>query len=228
MGDAYRAHLLGQAARSSFSACLGTVAAERVLDIVVVFGMLLVALTALTLDREAVPSLLFPLAGLAMLLAALLAVLLMARFGTRLRSRLPRRLQGVYQGFHLGALGSFKRLPLPLALGAGGWLLEAGRLLLAAQALGLSLSIPLALFVALVHALLTALPLTPGALGIAEPGMAGLLALGLPAGSAVSLAVLDRSISYLSVVVLGGLAFLVRQGLLLGNRRAAAPPVEGT
>ena len=63
------------------------------------------------------------------------------------------------------------------------------------------------LFVAVVNGLLTSVPVTPGGLGIVEPGIVGLLALSLSQQDAVAVAVLDRSVSFVSVVVLGGLAF---------------------
>jgi hypothetical protein len=67
------------------------------------------------------------------------------------------------------------------------------------------------LFVALVNAVLTTVPITPGGLGVVEPGIVGLLALSLSQSSAVSTAVLDRSISYVSIVLFGALAFTLRQ-----------------
>lgn len=226
VGDAYRAYVLGEASRGGFSACLGTVVAERVLDVVVIFAMLLVALAALALERQVIPSPLFLLVALALVVAGILAVVVMARFGVRLARLLPKRFRGAYEGFHRGTLGSFRQLPAVTALGIGGWLLEVGRLFLVVKALGLTLSFPLAVFVALVHAILTTVPLTPGGLGIAEPGIVGVLALGLPRGSAITVAVLDRSISYLSIVVFGGLAFALHYLLRLRGSRAAAPQAQ--
>ena len=55
----------------------------------------------------------------------------------------------------------------------------------------------------LANAMLTTVPITPGGLGIVEPGILGLLTLSLPRSEAVSVALLDRSISYLSIVILG-------------------------
>ena len=76
-------------------------------------------------------------------------------------------------------------MPGAMALGMAAWLLEAGRLLLVIHALGLSLDSPAVLFVAVVNGLLTSVPVTPGGLGIVEPGIVGLLALSLSQEDAV-------------------------------------------
>ena len=55
-----------------------------------------------------------------------------------------------------------------------------------------------------------------------EPGVPGLLLLELGRSAAVSVALVDRSITYLSVIVIGGLVFLMRQ---LGQGRRHDEPV---
>ena len=80
-------------------------------------------------------------------------------------------------------------------------------------ALGLEMSVFLILLAALAHSLLTTIPLTPGGLGFAELGLSALLALSpnLTHEQAVAATFLDRSITYLSIVTLGGLDFALRQ-----------------
>ena len=222
VGDAYRAYAFSQASRSSFSQALGIILAERVIDVVAIFGLLLLAALGLAIAQDVTPSPLFLLVALALVMAGLLGIALMAGFGGRLARRLPGRLAHGYEGFHRGTLGSLRRqLPLVLLLSAGGWLLEATRLFLVIQALGLSLDAPLVLFVALVNGILTTIPITPGGLGVVEPGIVGLLSLRLARESAISVAVLDRSISYASVVLLGAVAFGVWHTWLSRGRRAA-------
>ena len=70
---------------------------------------------------------------------------------------------------------------------------------------------PLIVFVTLANAILTTIPLTPGGLGIVEPGIIGLLTLNIPASVAISIALLDRSISYVSIVVFGALLFVIQK-----------------
>lgn len=107
-------------------------------------------------------------------------------------------------------MGSFKsQLPYMLILGLAGWLLEMARLYFVVQALGLDIGLALIPVVALGHAILSTVP-TPGGAGAVEPGMIGLLLLSLDRSNAASVAIVDRSITYVSVIVIGGLIFLLR------------------
>ena len=99
-------------------------------------------------------------------------------------------------------------MPLLIGLSTLGWLLEAGRLYFIIKALNLELSLPMILVVSLGHAILSTVP-TPGGIGAVETGVTGLLALSLPKNDAASVAILDRSVTLLSVIVFGGLVFFV-------------------
>ena len=116
-----------------------------------------------------------------------------------------------YRQFRDGALLSLRRVPLAAGWGALGWLAEIARLYLVTQALDINLSPALIVFVTLANSLLTLVP-TPGGLGAVEAGLTGLLkqlsVLSTP--TAVALVVVDRSISYLSVIAAGAVLFLVR------------------
>ena len=74
-------------------------------------------------------------------------------------------------------------------------------------ALGLTLTPEHAILVALAGALLSVFP-TPGGIGVVEPGLVGVLMLGVSRESAVAITLVDRTITYLSVVLLGGLVFI--------------------
>lgn len=207
VGDAYRAYALTESARVSFPVSLGTVLAERVMDVTAIFLLLVTAAVAFLWTRGEMPVPLLLSLGLGLVLVLLLSLLVTARFGGRLAGFLPLFIRGAYTRFHTGTLGGFKRLPLMAGLSITGWLLEVGRLYLVIESLGLSVSTALILSTAVMNAFLTAVPLTPGGVGIVEPGISGLLSLGLSQESAIAVAVLDRSISYLSIIALGGLAF---------------------
>lgn len=210
LGDAYRAYAFSEAANTSLSRTLGTVVAERVIDMAAVFLLMVSAVLYLLVAGQSGPPALFLALALGMALVGGAVLLVMARFGLRLARSLPAFWREAYSRFHEGTLRSFKQMPLLLALSLVGWLLEMARLLFVLKALGLSVGVPMVLFVALTHSLLTAVPITPGGVGIVEPGVVGLLMLTLSREEAVSATLLDRSIAYLSVVVLGGLAFAVR------------------
>jgi len=219
-GDPYRAYAFARSSGCQFTRVLGTVVGERVVDLGGILFLLALSAAALGFFHQGQGEGLWFVGVAALLtLGGVAALLGMARWGVRLARRLPAPARRLYEGFQQGALTGVRwRTGAVLGLGIGGWLLEALRLGLVAHALGVGLPPWMVLFVALAHALLTAIPFSPGGLGFAEAGIVGLLLLALPKETAVVVAVLDRSVSYGSVVVCGGIAFLVyqiRQGLPL-------------
>ena len=91
------------------------------------------------------------------------------------------------------------------------------RLALVAWALGLDVPLPVIAFVALAHNLITAIPSTPGGLGVAEAGMVGLLLPWVALEDAAVLTALDRSVTWFSVVLLGALVMAWREGIRRGR-----------
>jgi uncharacterized protein (TIRG00374 family) len=92
---------------------------------------------------------------------------------------------------------------------------------------GVSLGISGAFFVALVGSLLTAVPLSPAGLGIVEAGVVGVLTVAyrVPTTEATAIALVDRAISVLSIIVLGSIAYAIspkRRGA--GLRRTTPEP----
>ena len=73
---------------------------------------------------------------------------------------------------------------------------------------------------ALVASLLTAIPFTPAGLGLVELGVVGILTLiyGVDQEQAAAIALLDRAISVLSIIVLGSIAYVL-SSKTKGNRR---------
>lgn len=212
LGDAYRAYLLKRDAEVSFSKSFGTVLAERILDLVVLFALLGVA--ALVAFGAAIPGPVLSLVEIALGLAVLLVLGLagMRLFGRLIRGWLPRRLQSKYGLFEEGTLRSFRGLPVLGVETVLIWCCEAARLFLVMQALGVGRVHPaIPLFVGLAGALLTTVPITPAGLGFVESGLVSMLLLagglglvdGLNPPVALSIALLDRSISYGSIIVFG-------------------------
>jgi uncharacterized protein (TIRG00374 family) len=234
MGDAYRAYAYTEESGAPLARTGGTILAERVMDVLLVFLLLLAGILLLYSDTDLRPSQTLILVGLALSVLSLGALLVMRFFRKSLTRFLPRRLQRGYISFHLGTMRSFRTLPLVLLLGLLGWLSEVGRLYFVVQATGLEVGFGLIMFVMVANALLSAVPLTPGGLGIVEAGIGGLLALAVSAEEAVSIALLDRSISYLSVVIFGIVALVYHQRVALRRSRALgstgtkgkAPPEE--
>jgi len=208
LGDVYRAYLLKEDTEVSFTKTLGTVLAERVIDLLVVVILLVVAALAFWQGVAGGAATIILVGGLAMLAVMVAVVVVMWRFGDRLEKRLPSRLRSLYRPFHEGTLGSFRQVPVLLVLTVVIWLLEAGRYLMVSYALGLHPGLGLILFASLATAILVALPATPGGLGLVETGLTGLFLLFMPREDASSLVLVDRTISYLSLVVFGLLLFV--------------------
>ena len=224
LGDAYRAHAFAEDSNSSFSWSLGTVLAERVLDMVVVAVIMAISVAAVALTIGFSGSKYILIIPLIMVVGAIALVGLMVKFGSRLAGLLPRKIEAAYHRFHEGTIGSFDQLPAVMALGTIGWLLEMGRLYFVLQALGIDIGLPLTAVVALGHAILSTVP-TPGGVGAVEPGVTGLLLIKLSRPDAAAAAILDRSITYVSVIAVGGLVFLLRQVIQM-RRARRRPQVE--
>lgn len=216
LGDLYRAYLLRQEIKVSVSRGVGTVLAERLLDLIV---LLLLFIPAIIISlHENLPSQLR--LALEITLGAVicgigvLCVLRQAR--EPLAKLVPPRFRDHYYHLQEGLLGSFRRLPLLAILTVGVWICEALRFFFVALALNLipgSLIHILAacVFIGLGEALLTVVPATGGGVGLVEGGMVAMIALFYQgadvANHTAAAIVLDRMISFVSILVIGSIVF---------------------
>jgi len=255
LGDVYRGWLYGRtsrarAARDAASASggpvdvgvpagggwsrgMGTIVAERALDLIVLV-VLMVTAGILTYgdvvaksthgdvaacfrhgldvaDLGCVLAELFVIGGIGVvvLVGGLVAF---ARFGVHVERWIPRRFERLgtaYTTFAHGLVLSFGRFGPLLALSAGAWLCEGAAFWCVSRALAVPLPVPLVLFFSLLQAFLTAIPATPGALGFEGILKAAIELKGFAAGPAIALTVLYRAISYLSLLVGGLIVFVV-------------------
>lgn len=210
LGDAYRAYAFAEDSGQSFSWSLGTVLAERIMDMFSVFVLILIGVAFFSVTYNSDGMLYVLTVAFVMVLGLGMLLVLMKQYGRKMVRIVPVRFQKAYDRFQQGTFGSFKQIPLLFILGLIGWFLEAARLYFVLAALDLSMSLSLVLLVALGHAILSTVP-TPGGVGVVEPGITGLLVLGLDYNDAVSVALVDRSITYFSVVLFGFLAFALWQ-----------------
>ncbi len=213
VGDAYRAYLYRDEQDASFSRTIGTILAERMLDGVLMVLLLLVALPFLVRSGGGAAWTVLGVAVVAVaLLAGLVAVMTWAREWA-LR-KLPGWLAERYSRFHQGTLSSFQRIVPVTVLGLLAWMAEVARLYLVVLALDLGLGFPLVIVLAMANSLLSLVP-TPGGFGAVEPGVAGLAVRLSRLSSSVTLAlvVVDRAITYLSIIIVGALVFLGRQAV---------------
>src|SRR5215218_1597463 len=205
LGDAYRGYLLKREAGVSFAVTLGTILAERLLDLLVLATMMGAGVLVVfggSLPAEALQAL---AAGLILSVVGVVGLLSMRRFRWAFERVLPKRLHAHYSRLEHGVVGSFHgRLPLLVALSVAGWVLEGAALYVTASAVGAPVSIAGALVVALAASLLTAVPITPAGLGFTEAGMVVMLGwLGLDVATATAATLLFRVINYWSIVAFG-------------------------
>jgi uncharacterized protein (TIRG00374 family) len=100
---------------------------------------------------------------------------------------------------------------VPLLVSFGIWGADGLRLFLVARSLGADLTITLTIFVALMSALLTTLPITPAGLGVVEAAVVVVLKLvDVHADMASSIAILDRVIGYWSLIAVGLILYVHR------------------
>ncbi len=221
LGDLYRAYLVKLNSPVSATKTLGTVFMERILDLIAIAGLGLVA--GYWRFRDSLNSLprsvqLIFAFGVVVVVLLIIALVAMRSFGRRIMALLPvpKRAVEFYERFEEGVFGSvgLKGMPLLGALTVLIWMTEALRLYFVVKALGfpdIDLGFSGAMFVALIGSLLTAIPLTPGGLGLVELGMLGVLTgvfnASRPHAAAVIL--VDRTISVFSIVVIGSIAYVI-------------------
>ena len=225
LGDVYRAWLLRLNFTVSLSRTFGTVFIERVFDL---FAITLLGLAAgFWSFRDGMPlqvQVIFAF-GLAIVAALAVGLFVIRNFGRRIivRLPLPHQVREFYDRFEEGVFSIDARsIPVLAFLTAAIWATEAMRLFIVVQALGfdLQLGISGAFFVALIASLLTAIPFTPAGLGIVELGIVGILTFlyGASPEEASAIALLDRAISVFSVVILGGIAYVLSSKTKGGGR----------
>ena len=209
LGDLYRGYLLKREAGVSLPLTLGTILAERLVDLVTLVCLLAAAaLTAYSghLPQQGVEAL---VAGLGLGAGGLIGLLLLPRSHRLVHRFVPARWHSAYERFEHGAVRSLDRLPLLVCYSVLGWLIEGATLLVLGAAIGVDLSTTGALVTGLVASLLSVEPFTPGGLGITEPGIVVVLtSLGIATSAASAIALLNRLVNYASQAVAGGVLYL--------------------
>lgn len=230
LGDVYRGWLLRRESGASWSHGMGTIVAERVLDLLLLITLMVgagwltygdvladavrgdpLACLESGLHPEAVSCTMLQLFSLGMFIALglVVGVIVFARIGVHLERFLPEKLGQIYQRFAGALVLSFGRFPRLILLSASAWLCEGLSFWLVGVALGLHLPIPMVIFLSLLQAFATAIPLTAGGVGFVEIILTGALALrGYSGGEAAALVLLYRTISYFSLVAIGALVYL--------------------
>ena len=218
LGDVYRAYLLKINTAASLSRTFGTVFIERVLDVlaIAVLGMA----AGFWSFRSGLPPAIQVVFLIGVIVVGVLAVglLTMRNFGRRILNALPtpHRILDLYNRFEEGVFGAVALRGLPILLFLTGliWATEGLRLYFVIASFGfddVSIGLSGAVFVALIGSLLTAVPLSPAGLGIADAGIVFVLtvAYGVPLPEATAIALLDRVISVFSIILFGSIAHAI-------------------
>lgn len=204
LGDAFRGYLLKERSRASFGVSMGTVLAERLVDLVVLVLVLLVS--GFVVFGTSIPQ----RAELAFLLGAgtvaigVIGVTVLWFARDRVERIIPDRFITHFQKLVTGIFHSLRRPGPIVAYTVAIWLLDGVRLFIVAKALGIDLHVAESQLVSLSSALVTIVPFTPGGLGLVESFMIWILGqVGVVENLAGALAIMDRSITYVSLIVLG-------------------------
>ncbi len=230
LGDVYRGYLLRRESGISWSHGMGTIVAERVLDLILLVTLMVttgvltygdvlgealrgdpVACLESGIHPEALSCTLLQLffIGVLVAFALLVGLVVFARFGVHVERWLPSRLGHIYQRFAGALVLSFGRFPRLITLSALAWLCEGLAFWLVSRSLGLALPLPMVVFLSLLQAFATAIPLTAGGVGVVEIVLTGALALrGYPGSEAAAMVLLYRTISFLSLVVGGAIVYI--------------------
>lgn len=226
LGDVYRGWLLRRTSGISWSLGMGTIVAERLVDLMVLIALMIASgfiayRSVLSGDApepiscgshlpvaQLGPTLLkILLIGGVALAVLIVGLAVFARFGAHIERVLPQRLGEVYLRFSGGLVYSFGRFRPLITLSLLAWLAEAGRFYFVGMALGQTLPFPLVFFFSLLSAFLTANPVLPGGVGFEIILAAALCLRGFGEADAWSLLLLDRSLSYLSLVAGGAVVY---------------------
>jgi uncharacterized protein (TIRG00374 family) len=211
LGDGYRCYLLKRRSGAPISRSLGTIFAERLTDLAVLFTMMAVAgVIAFRghLPGQATRTITI---GSALLAAAAIGVVALW-FGRHVIERnLPERIRSQFAQLHDSIFACLRRPWRPIAISVLIWSFDGLRLYFVAAALHGDVSFPVAIFVSLMSALLTILPITPAGLGVVELAMVTVFKIvGVDPSLAGSIALMDRLITYWSIVVIGLILYVRR------------------
>lgn len=210
LGDLYRSYLVKRRFGISLSRTVGVVVAERLLDLIVVFGLLLVG-GYVAFGRTVLPDLwIVYVTGAVLGLLIALGLGAIYALGPKIARFFPGEVRRIGRLFREGVLHSFRALPFAGPLTLIIWGAEAMRLMFVLWALGLELPASGIVFVAVATSLLTTVPLTPAGFGFVEIAMVYVLTegFGLSQSNSVAVAVLDRAVSVFSVIVIGAIVYV--------------------
>lgn len=218
-GELLRVLLLGERSTARRREILGTIIAERFLDLVTIVVLFSVLTGA---DVAGTPLGLAPLVVVAGVVLAGVTMLALLK-GFRRRGRLERFAVLLRPFAHatrvlIGPIGA-----LLAAMTVVLWMLEASTFWLVGDSLNLGFTPVEALFLVVLIAFVSTIPSGPGYIGTFEAAVVfGLHALGIEGGQALAFALMIRFLLYVPITFAGLALMLARYGGLPRLRRAGA------
>jgi uncharacterized membrane protein YbhN (UPF0104 family) len=204
LGDAYRSFLLKERTGASFGISLGTILAERLIDLVILVSVLLASglvVFGTHAPDQAEKAFLF---GGGVVVLGVVGIIVLWFLRDHIERLLPVRIMTHYKKLNSGL---FRVLARPTPFAATSvllWCADGLRVLLVARSLDVHISYPEAIMVALISALVSIIPFTPAGLGFVEGFMVtALTQIGVFPGAAAAIALLDRVITYASLIAIG-------------------------
>ncbi len=206
LGDLYRGYLFKKNYNRSKSEIMGTVFMERFIDII--FLILFLTLSGFIIFKDKFSKTIqeYLILAYILLIIIIISFILIKKFRIKLSKLLPKKFQHIIPEFEKSASSCVKKdniLSL-IFVTLVYWALEAGTLYFSAKALNIDLPFTIIIFVTLIAALISTIPITPSGAGFAEAGVTGILvAIGLNYDIALTLALVHRSIDYWSGLIIG-------------------------
>jgi len=213
IGDIYRGYLLKQHNSTPISTSVGTIVVERIFDISLL--LILLSISGVLLFKEKIPEQIAQSLeiGYVLLGLAIIGLVLLNLFKNHILRLIPDKLSIIFENLHNGIYDSFSNANTFVYVAVFTiiiWFLEAGRFFLVTRALGIDLNLPVIIFVVLAASFITAIPLTPAGLGAVEVSIVGILAImGIDTAVGTSIALLDRVISYWSILAVGAVVYAI-------------------
>lgn len=210
IGDFYRGYLVKKNMGTSISKVIGTIFMDRSID--AVSAVFLVTVSTILIFKGQIPKNILLSIGIgAALVALLIAIFIIMKFiENNFIGFLPERIRGTYMRFWVGTRHSITHdsIPFFFFISVLIWAFEGIRYFLVLKSLSLEISIGVIFFIALASAFLSGIPLTPAGLGTVEAASVGLwIFFGIDKETAMAIVLLDRIISYWSIMVVGGLFY---------------------
>ncbi len=210
LGDLYRSYLFKKNYDHSKSEIMGTVFIERLVDII--FLIVFFTLSGFMIFKNKFSQDMQDMLLIAyiLLIAVIVIFILVKKLRLKLTRLLPERFKHIIVNFEEAASACVKKRNLHklIIITLVYWILESATLYFAAKSLNVELSFYLIIFVTLVSALISVIPLTPSGAGLAEAGVTGVLVLiGLEYNIAFTIAIVHRSMDYWSGLITGSVVY---------------------